>query len=384
MARQTLAAQRKLIDPIWGGVYQYSTDGDWEHPHYEKIMQFQGENLRIFTLAHTLWNDMDYLQSGQDVYKFLKGFLTSPEGAFYTSMDADVVPGRHSSGYFNLNDLQRRKIGLPRIDQHIYSRENGWAINGLASLFGAIGGDLQLEDAKKAADWIIANRSLPGGGFRHDATDPAGPYLGDTLQMGRAFLTLYVVTADRRWLNRAEKAVGFIERNFKHRAGYATSKPIEGSRHQPQPQLDENVELARLTNLLSHYTGDGRYRVMAQHAMRYLATPEIALARDFYVGGILLADHELSTQPLHITVVGAKNDPVAQTLFYSASNYPSTYKRVEWWDRREGPLPNSSVKFPNLKVSAAFICTGNTCSAPIFKPDELHQKIDKMLKPDHR
>src|SRR6202453_2973084 len=34
MARQTIAAQRKLIDPVWGGVDQYSAQGDWEHPHY--------------------------------------------------------------------------------------------------------------------------------------------------------------------------------------------------------------------------------------------------------------------------------------------------------------------------------------------------------------
>ncbi|HZM06414.1 MAG TPA: DUF255 domain-containing protein [Candidatus Saccharimonadales bacterium] len=30
MARETLAAQQQLIDPVWGGVYQYSTDGDWK------------------------------------------------------------------------------------------------------------------------------------------------------------------------------------------------------------------------------------------------------------------------------------------------------------------------------------------------------------------
>src|SRR5262249_49500111 len=48
MARETLEAQRALIDPVWGGVYQYSTDGDWKHPHFEKIMQMQAENLRTY------------------------------------------------------------------------------------------------------------------------------------------------------------------------------------------------------------------------------------------------------------------------------------------------------------------------------------------------
>jgi uncharacterized protein YyaL (SSP411 family) len=47
MARETLAAQLNLMDPAWGGVYQYSTGGDWQHPHFEKIMQMQAEDLRI-------------------------------------------------------------------------------------------------------------------------------------------------------------------------------------------------------------------------------------------------------------------------------------------------------------------------------------------------
>ncbi|MGA3300576.1 MAG: DUF255 domain-containing protein, partial [Candidatus Acidiferrales bacterium] len=37
MARQTLDQQLRLLDPAWGGVYQYSTDGDWNSPHFEKI-----------------------------------------------------------------------------------------------------------------------------------------------------------------------------------------------------------------------------------------------------------------------------------------------------------------------------------------------------------
>ena len=41
-----------LIDPVWGGVYQYSTFGDWDHPHFEKLTTIQGEYLRIYSLAY--------------------------------------------------------------------------------------------------------------------------------------------------------------------------------------------------------------------------------------------------------------------------------------------------------------------------------------------
>jgi uncharacterized protein YyaL (SSP411 family) len=51
MARQTLDAQLQLLDPVWGGVYQYSTDGIWTKPHFEKIMSVQAENLRIYNIS---------------------------------------------------------------------------------------------------------------------------------------------------------------------------------------------------------------------------------------------------------------------------------------------------------------------------------------------
>jgi uncharacterized protein YyaL (SSP411 family) len=203
------------MDSAWGGVYQYSTDRDWQHPHFEKIMQMQAEDLRIYAEAYALWHDNAYLQAAKQIRSYLKNFLTSPEGASYTSQDADLVPGEHGGEYFQLSDAGRRQRGVPRIDTHIYARENGWAIDALATLYAVTGKQDYLDDAIRAANWIIVHRALPGGGFRHDEKDPAGPYLGDTLFMGRAFLTLYAVTTDRAWLRRAEEAVQFISADFK-------------------------------------------------------------------------------------------------------------------------------------------------------------------------
>ncbi|MCA9701013.1 MAG: DUF255 domain-containing protein, partial [Myxococcales bacterium] len=33
-AALTLENEKKINDPVWGGVFQYSVDGDWDHPHY--------------------------------------------------------------------------------------------------------------------------------------------------------------------------------------------------------------------------------------------------------------------------------------------------------------------------------------------------------------
>jgi uncharacterized protein YyaL (SSP411 family) len=368
MARETLDAQRQLIDPVWGGVYQYSTDGDWKHPHFEKIMQMQAENLRTFAEAYSFWKEPTHLEAARNVRGYMENFLMSPEGVFYTSQDADLVPGKHSADYFSLSDAKRRQRGIPRIDRHIYVRENAWAINALAAFYSDTGDESAIVEASRAAEWIIANRSLSEGGFRHDAENDGGPYLGDSAYMARAFLNLYAVTADRKWLNRAEKTADFIENNFKGDTGYlAFVRPLAG-KLEPRPQVDENVAVARVMNLLSHYNGKTRYRESARHAMRYLSAPSVGENHGFEVAGILIADHELNVPPLHLTIVGRKDDAAARTLFHAASAHRATYKRVEWWDQREGNLPNPDVQYPELDKAAAFVCTDRSCSSPMFAP----------------
>jgi uncharacterized protein len=380
MTRRTLTFALKLIDPAWGGMYQYSTDFDWDHAHFEKIMSMQAEPMRLYALAYGQFRDQRYLQAVRDLHRYVTTFLRSPEGAFYTSQDADLVKGKHSQEYFALDDAARRKLGIPAVDKHRYARENGWMINALATAYAMTGEGAYLDDAQRAARWIIANRSLAGGGFRHDAKDMAGPYLEDTLAMSHAFLALYAATGEREWLARAASGAEFIEQHFRGaQPGYLTSAPRASSRLQPKSNIDENIPLARFANLLHRYTGDARYRAMSDYALRMLVTEQVA--GSLLTGpGILLAAFESANDPLHITVVGRKDDTAARALFDSATRYATVYRRIEWWDRREGNMPNPDVRYPRLPRAAAFICTDSTCSLPIFDASKLVTEVARSVR----
>jgi uncharacterized protein YyaL (SSP411 family) len=132
--------------------------------------------------------------------------------------------------------------------------------------------------------------------------------------------------------------------------------------------VDENAAVTRTLNLLRHYTGKDVYGKAAEHAMRYLAAPALGQNRGYAVAGILLADRELGAPPLHLTVVGKKDDPAARSLFMAMIALPANYKRVEWWDEREGPMPNPDVQYPTFEKAAGFVCAERRCSAPIFDP----------------
>lgn len=378
MASQTLGGALSLIDPVWGGAYQYSTDGDWLHPHFEKIASVQADYLKLYATAAQRTGDRGYLAAAKAIQSYIKKFLTSPEGAFYVSQDADLVQGEHSGDYFRLNDAGRRALGLPRVDTHVYARENGWLINSLVALAQAHDDPAPLLDALRAVRWIEAHRSLPGGGFRHDARDIAGPYLDDNLAMARAYLALYVATAERQWLARADRTAGFIASNFKSaKGGFLVAKKRDAL--QPRPNVDENIQLTRLFNELAHYTGKRAHRRNAEHAMRYLATEEVATFRRTEPG-ILLADRELRADPTHITVVGGKRDADAAALYRAALNYPVGYRRIEWWDRVEGKLPNHDVAYPKLAKPAAFICSNQVCSSPIYRAEDIAATIKLLAR----
>jgi uncharacterized protein YyaL (SSP411 family) len=381
-AKETLHAQLNLLDPVWGGMYQYSTYGDWVHPHFEKIMAIQTSNIRIYSAAYALWHDPLYLQTAEKIYGFLQNFLLSPEGVFYTSQDADVIQGEHSGKYFKLDDKGRRTQGMPRVDKHIYARENGWVIDALVQLYDVTGNTSYLAQAEKTARWIMAHRSQPGGGFRHDEKDVSGPYLSDTLAMGRAYLSLYAATAKREYLQQASGAADFINTHFqqdKTRPGYLTTVAHGKIMRDVQPDRDENVAVVRFTNLLYRYTGKSVYKTMSEQAMRYLATPGVAAF--YYPAPVLLADTEITHEPLHITIVGPKEDVLAKSFYAIALAYPANYKRVEWLDTHEGALPNADVKYPAMTKTAAFVCVNGRCSVPIFKADELLPLIERLDPP---
>ena len=383
MARQTLDAALNLIDREWGGIYQYSDAENWKSPHYEKIMWYQANGLRQYAAAYALWKEPKYLAAARDIHRYLTTRLLGPQGAFYTSQDADVDERMPGKKFYALAAADREKLGhQPRIDTNIYARENGWAISGLLAYANASGDAASLAAAETAARWVLANRQIDGGGFKHGDKDRGGPFLGDTLAMGQAALDLYAATGKREWLDVAGAAGRFIKSRFTDTSGgfLTTLTPEEavGVFRKPVKPLDEQILTARFAIRLFRYFGSEDFRALAEHGARYVMA-EAILEMPRPLPGVLLADQELSHEPTHITIVGGKDDPAAASLHNAGRAYPAIYKRIDWWDKREGALPNPDVQYPALDTAAAFACTNRICSLPAFSPQELTETVDRML-----
>src|SRR5436190_15010626 len=111
------------------------------------LMSFQAQYLRQYSQAYALWKDPKYLAAAGNIERYLAAFLTSPEGAFYVSQDADLDHDIDGHTYYALSDSERRKLGMPRIDKNLYARENGWAISGLSAFYNVTNDAKALEIA---------------------------------------------------------------------------------------------------------------------------------------------------------------------------------------------------------------------------------------------
>ncbi|GAC1310161.1 MAG: thioredoxin domain-containing protein [Mucilaginibacter sp.] len=78
-----------IYDQLSGGFARYSTDADWHVPHFEKMLYDNAQLVSLYTHAWQLTKDPLYKQVVYQTIGFVSRELTSPQGGFYSSLDAD-------------------------------------------------------------------------------------------------------------------------------------------------------------------------------------------------------------------------------------------------------------------------------------------------------
>ena len=78
-----------IYDQLGGGFARYSTDGDWFAPHFEKMLYDNGQLLTLYAEAYSLTKSPLYKHIVYQTISFAQRELLSPEGGFYSALDAD-------------------------------------------------------------------------------------------------------------------------------------------------------------------------------------------------------------------------------------------------------------------------------------------------------
>jgi uncharacterized protein YyaL (SSP411 family) len=97
-----------MRDHIGGGFHRYSTDSRWLVPHFEKMLYDNALLAVTYLEAYQVTGNVAFKEVTEDILRYIKRDMTSPDGVFYSATDADspvphVLPvhgGREEGWYF--------------------------------------------------------------------------------------------------------------------------------------------------------------------------------------------------------------------------------------------------------------------------------------------
>jgi len=78
-----------IYDHLGGGFARYSVDAIWKVPHFEKMTYDNGQLISLYSLAYQETKNPLYKKVVYETIEYVKREMTSPEGGFYSSLDAD-------------------------------------------------------------------------------------------------------------------------------------------------------------------------------------------------------------------------------------------------------------------------------------------------------
>jgi hypothetical protein len=82
-------ARGGIYDQIGGGFHRYSVDERWLVPHFEKMLYDNAQLSRLYLHTWQATNDEFFKKITVEIYDYILREMTSPEGGFYSTTDAD-------------------------------------------------------------------------------------------------------------------------------------------------------------------------------------------------------------------------------------------------------------------------------------------------------
>ncbi len=78
-----------IYDHLGGGFHRYATDDHWLVPHFEKMLYDNALLARVYLHAYQVTGKERYARICRETLDYVRRDMTSPEGGFYATQDAD-------------------------------------------------------------------------------------------------------------------------------------------------------------------------------------------------------------------------------------------------------------------------------------------------------
>jgi uncharacterized protein len=379
MAKVTLDNMRDsaLYDSVDGGFFRYATRGDWDRPHYEKLLEVNARMLMLYLRAHRLTGDASYRYTVYGILDYLYTTLSvEGEAWFCGSQSADEE-------YYALSEEDRVGIESPRRDRTLYTDHNAVAVSALLLAGRELGETAYQASALQLLNVLLGRcRDFELGMVHYLDERPSLPgYLSDQVHAIGALLDAFEATGERRYQDHAEELVGIINRHLwdEKTGGYwdlPENPDREGVLKVRMKPLNENAAAAIGLIRLFHLTGNRDYHRRSQAVLDYLAN--IYRSYKHHAAPFGLALEQFLNPPHQIVVIGRRADPQWPALISAAHRFKAPWKIVVPLDTEESRDRIGSLGYPIPSHPAAYVCIGTTCLPPTYRPEDLTRSLEGM------
>jgi hypothetical protein len=428
-----------IYDHLGGGFSRYSVDEKWLVPHFEKMLYDNAQLLELLALAHARTGKRLFAERARETVAWLDREMTTREGAFSASLDADsegeegkfyvwslaeiesvlgaddaALFARHYDvtlegnfeGHNILNRLKRapsdeateaRLAAMrtkllavraarirPGLDDKVLADWNGLMIAALVNAGVLLGETAWIAMARRAFD-SIARQMTRGDRLGHSWREGRLLFPGlssDFAAMIRAALALYEATGEGAFLQRAVAWQTELERHYGDPAGgyFLTANDADGLVVRPRSTTDDalpNPNGLASQNLirLGLFTGNDEWRRKTDALFDALLP---AAAESLYSHLSLLNALDLRLRAVEIVVTGQGGGASALLSAALAQSFlERSVMRVPAPDALPASHP-ARLKVESAPDGAAFVCVAETCSVPVTDPAKIGEAIALM------
>ncbi len=422
MAEHTLMQMYRggMFDHIGFGFCRYSTDKKFLVPHFEKMLYDNALLILAYCKAYAVTKKALYLDIAEKTASYILREMTSPEGGFYSSQDADsdgeegkyylftpaeitkvlgVEDGERFNRHYDitetgnfegknipnllgsdpsdksvelflsvLNDYRKKRYSIHR-DEKILTSWNSLMIAAMCELYLVSKKEIYLSAAQNADCFIqkyLCDSNTLFVSFHMEKQGVRG-FLDDYAAYIFAQLSLYRVTLNREYLNRAKHLCDKVISDFGDNTGgfYLYGKDHEELIIRPKETYDGaipsgNSLMAYNLVRLSFLTDEERYKAATERQLDFLA--QIASQYPTNHAMFLMALLEQVKPPMKVTVIldeQTEKSDLALMLPPDAVVIPLDAPTKEY------PLKNGKTTY--------YVCKGHSCLPPTNTLNELFE-----------
>ena len=317
-----------IYDQIGGGFSRYATDERWNIPHFEKMLYDNSQLVSLYVAAYKHKKNENYKTIITETLDFIQRELTSEDGGFYASLDADSDGEEGKYYVWSQQEIQQILSDDAKLILDYYNIEaNGNWENGINILFKTEADTTISKRYKYSVNELKTLVSEAKKQLLAERETRIKPALDDKIitswnaLMLKAYVDAYTIFDNNAYLDAALKTANFINTNVRS-SDHRLSRSYKNGKATINGFLDDYAFTIEAFIVLYQSTFDEKWlesaKKLTDYVIEHFYDPESSMF--YYTSDV---DQKLIVRKMEISdnVMPASNSQMAKNLFVLGQYY---------------------------------------------------------------